>query len=179
MAVNPAGTHDSGPAALAGQQLADVQGQVHAGASRITLPLGVDELSAPDQQAIYATAGSTYIQQEVDFFASSVGQVVKPVTMDSSAVSADSYGDKAVYAGTTLQLSGAGPKVMPRAAGTCVGILRRTVNLRWGDEDVGLVVGGHVNQSRLTDAGVYGAALPAGVVTSLNGLGVFVMTTDA
>src|SRR5262252_5860733 len=168
MAVNPAGSTGSGPTPLSAAQLADASASVHAGASRLSLPANAEELSGPDLQSIYTGAPATYVQQDIDFWASSVGQVVRAVTLDSTATAADSYGDKTVYAGTTLMISGAGPKVTPATGTTSIGIASRTVNLRWGDEDIGCVVGGHVNQNRLTHAGTYGAALPAAVVTALN-----------
>jgi hypothetical protein len=123
-------------------------------------PLTAEDVPAP--RGFYGIS-STYIQYPKDVMASSVGRMVTSYTMDSTAVTADAQGNKLVYEGTTLQLSGT--KVAPRTSGTCVGVLAQRVNLRDADEDIALIIGGVVNASKCWDNGVF--APTAATLTAL------------
>ncbi len=125
----------------------------------------------PAPGAFYAV-NSAYAVGQRDIWFSSSGQVVTSYTFDASTVAADPNGDKIVREGTVLSLT-AGGKVKPRVATeTAIGVLLHRINVRDGDQDVGVVVGGHLVRSKLTDDGVFGS-VAAGAEQDLRNRGVF------
>ncbi len=128
-------------------------------------PGGGDGEVLPPPKAYYAT-GSSYLVGVRDFLASSFPSQVVSYTFDAAAVSADANGDKIVYEGTILQMS-TGQLVKPRTgSGDAIGILRRRINARDGNVDVGVVIGGAVNVTKLWDDGTFGKSL--GTLTADN-----------
>jgi hypothetical protein len=126
--------------------------------------------------AFYGMSG-TYVFGERDIFASSVGQIVTSYTFDSTTVTADANGDKIVYEGTVLAASGA--KVQPRtSSAAAVGVLRHRINCRYGDIDIGMVIGGRLRADKLWDNGAFGS-VASGAVTQLAALGIYLTTYDA
>lgn len=109
---------------------------------------------------------STYLRDPIlDFLSSSQNLRISSYTASSYDTDADANGDKIVFAGTVMEAV-AGPMATPRTSGTAIGICTRTVNLRDGDADIGLMTGGYVNESRLWDNGSFGS-VAAGVKTDL------------
>jgi hypothetical protein len=114
----------------------------------------------------YFNLNTTYITQERDFRASSVGLRVTSYTFDNTTVAADSNGDKIVYEGTVLSAT-AGGKAQPRTgAQTAIGILSRRINVRDADADIAMLIAGAVRQDKLYDNGGFGA-VAASVKTDL------------
>ncbi len=125
----------------------------------------------PAPGAFYAVSPAYTVGQR-DIWFSSVGQVVTSYTFDANTVPADPNGDKIVREGTVLTFT-AGGKVMVRSgAAPAVGVLLRRVNLRDGDQEVSVVVGGHLVRAKLTDNGVFGS-VAASAEDDLRNLGVF------
>jgi hypothetical protein len=95
------------------------------------------------------------VHAEASFLASEKGTWKETgITVDSTLVGADANGDKILKAGTVMGKVTASNKwrayVNNAADGsqTPVGFLAATINLRWGDVIVGLLVGGSVRTAR-------------------------------
>lgn len=121
-------------------------------------PLSAEDVPAP--RGFYGIS-STYIQYPKDVMASNVGRLVTSYTFDSASMAADAQGNKLVYEGTTLQMSGVTGKVTARTTGTMVGVLGQRINVRDADADIGLVTGGFVNATKVWDNGVFGPTAAA------------------
>jgi hypothetical protein len=126
----------------------------------------------PGPVAAFYSVSSSYAIGPRDIWFSSAGQVVTSYTFDASTVAADANGDKIVREGTVLAAT-AGGKAKPRTGTeTAIGVLLRRINVRDGDQEIGMVVGGHLSRSKLTDNGVFGSVAPS-AEQDLRNLGVF------
>lgn len=127
------------------------------GAPPIPGPVALADPEEPPVPGAFFQVGTTAIIGERDFLASSHGLMVASYTFDKTAVSADANGDKIVQEGTVLSFT-AGGKAKAKASGeAAIGILRRRINVRDSDKEIGMVVGGAVNRTKLWDEGVFGA----------------------
>lgn len=120
----------------------------------------------------FYSVSSTYAIGPRDIWFSSVGQVVTSYTFDASTVAADANGDKIVREGTVLSATAGGKAKARAGAETAIGVLLRRINVRDGDQEIGMVVGGHLSRSKLTDNGVFGS-VAASAEQDLRALGVF------
>lgn len=109
---------------------------------------------------------STYITQQRDFWASSVGRRVTSYTFDSSTAAADANGDKIIYEGTVLTFTAGGKAQARTGAAAAIGILTRRINVRDADAEIGMAIAGAVRQDKLYDNGTFGS-VAASVKTDL------------
>lgn len=119
----------------------------------------------PPPKAFFS-GSSSYLIMPRDFMASTIGMRVTSYMLDSSAITADSNGDKIVREGTVLAIS-TGTLLKPREdAETAVGIQREMVNARDSNKEIGLVIAGAVNINKLWDDGNFGV-VASSVITDL------------
>lgn len=111
--------------------------------------------------------GSYLYFRGTSIWASAEGQRIASYTADRTAIAADSLGNRILKRGTVMSSYNGGPRLGPRTTGTAVGIyVGSAVNLMDSDVDIGVAVGGVVNETRLWDNGTYGS-VAAGVKTDL------------
>jgi hypothetical protein len=100
------------------------------------------------------------VQTWVDFLASEQHlNKTSGVTLDSTKVAANGAGDKIVKGGTPLQKDGATGKYYPaiadaaNAANATLLLFAGDINLRYGDQIVGGMIGGAVRTARIPGSG--------------------------
>lgn len=167
------------PVARAGVRLGiDAPGAPAPPASAAPAPMAISESDIPLPRAwVSALGGSGTLYGAVrDIFASGTEPVItKPVTVRAASLTADANGNKMLYEGTTLEKRSASTLYQPRTgAGVITGVVMGRYNLRDGDADVAMVIGGRLRREKLIDDGRLGYPLASSTEeTALRALGVY------